>query len=76
MTCQVVDSSKDAEWRKDGQILQNTDRLKVEVDGIKHTLQVSNSKPIDSGEYCIYFNNLCRKTLVNVKGIIKLFTFD
>ena len=76
LSCEVIDSSIEAEWRKNGQVLQTSDRLNIKEDGMKHTLQISNAKPIDSGEYSICFNNISRKITVNVIGIIDLFKFD
>ena len=72
----MVDSSIEAVWRKDRQVLQKTDRLNTKVDGMRHTLQISNAEPIDSGEYSICFNSISRKIAVSVKGIIGLFIFD
>ena len=53
--CEVHEKVQNVEWRRYGNILKSNNRLKFQVDGVKHSLRILNVIPGDAGFYSVHF---------------------
>ncbi|VEN40590.1 unnamed protein product [Callosobruchus maculatus] len=60
-----------AQWKKDGEVIQPNDRIVMTCDGKKVGLRIDNAKPSDAGTYSVTISNPLGEDTTEGKGSVR-----